>query len=101
MHRILIFGDSIAYGRGDPDGLGWTGRLAQTFRAKGFWNDIYTLGIPGNTSTDVLARIEHECKARSAKRAEDDRNTILIAVGNNDTKILTGEKQTCVSAEDF
>ncbi|MFH1401145.1 MAG: SGNH/GDSL hydrolase family protein, partial [Nanoarchaeota archaeon] len=47
------------------------------------------------------ARIEHECKARSAKRAEDDRNTILIAVGNNDTKILTGEKQTCVSAEDF
>lgn len=82
--NLCIFGDSIAYGSWDASG-GWVDRLrsylhgvtlASRFQSYYF---AYHLGIPGNTTGDVLARLPHEAKMREP-------HVIIFAVGINDAR---------------
>lgn len=88
--RILIFGDSITYGAWDAHG-GWADRLKEKLHqsaidqhanpSKTF--QLYNMGISGDTSTGLIARMEPEIVARkSATRPY----VILISIGTNDTK---------------
>ncbi|MFT4250363.1 MAG: SGNH/GDSL hydrolase family protein [Candidatus Woesearchaeota archaeon] len=88
MQGILVFGDSIAFGRGNNSQRGWSGRLREYFESLDEYNAVYTLAIPGETSTGLLKRIEIEAQARTKVLREEDTYTIIITIGINDAKLL-------------
>ncbi|MFQ5474516.1 MAG: SGNH/GDSL hydrolase family protein [Candidatus Nanoarchaeia archaeon] len=88
MKGILIFGDSIAQGRGESPNIGWAGHLQKEFEPKGFHNCVYKLGIPGATSTSLLKRFETEVKSRINYSRPEDKFIVMIAVGINDSRGL-------------
>jgi lysophospholipase L1-like esterase len=82
--EILCFGDSITFGEGD--GKGWTGRIKEWFEGTDSKRRVYNLGIPGETSTDLIKRFDSECKARVNPNEASDNYIIFIAIGANDLK---------------
>lgn len=84
MYGILAFGDSIVFGRGDNKDRGWVGRLRKYFEVKDYFNALYNLGVPGETSTDLLKRFDIEAKGRIRNKRSNDRYVIMIGIGNND-----------------
>jgi len=90
MSKYCIFGDSITRGAGDPEFNGWAGRFLREREipspSKGegqgevLGDDrVYVLGINGDTSAGLLARIEVEARARKA-------DVIVIMIGINDSR---------------
>ncbi|WP_328972176.1 GDSL-type esterase/lipase family protein [Streptomyces sp. NBC_00239] len=78
--RIVIVGDSIAYGRCDPQG-GWAARLAAShIAANETGHRVFNLAVPGSTLTDVSA----QTPALLAPRLPD---TLLVAAGINDSAL--------------
>ncbi|MEU4116765.1 GDSL-type esterase/lipase family protein [Kitasatospora sp. NPDC028055] len=78
--RIVIVGDSIAYGRCDPQG-GWTGHLAAAhIAADETRNRVFNLAIPGSTLADVSA----QTPALLPPRHPD---TLIVAAGINDSAL--------------
>ncbi|MFD5507226.1 GDSL-type esterase/lipase family protein [Streptomyces sp. NPDC127051] len=78
--RIVIVGDSIAYGRCDPRG-GWTGHLAAAHIAGNeAAHRVFNLAIPGSFLTDV----SEQTPALLAPRLPD---TLLVAAGINDSTV--------------
>ncbi|MFF5702835.1 GDSL-type esterase/lipase family protein [Streptomyces sp. NPDC012794] len=78
--RIVIVGDSIAYGRCDPQG-GWAARLAAAHIAENETaHRVFNLTIPGST----LAGVSEQTPALLAPRLPD---TILLAAGINDSAV--------------
>lgn len=61
---ICAFGDSIVNGVGDPQALGWFGRLIGDARAAGQPITAYNLGVRRNTSAAILERFEEETRRR-------------------------------------
>jgi len=88
MFGILVCGDSIAFGRGESPSVGWTGRLKAHFESLAFHNCLFNLGIPGDTSTNLLKRFETEIKYRVKYLREGDKYIVIIAIGINDTRGL-------------
>ncbi|MFD9791929.1 GDSL-type esterase/lipase family protein [Streptomyces sp. NPDC059070] len=81
--RIVIVGDSIAYGRCDPSG-GWAGRLAaEHIAADEEGNRVFNLAIPGSTLLDV----RDQTPGVLAPRLPD---TLLVAAGINDSALPVG-----------
>ncbi|MEW2133324.1 GDSL-type esterase/lipase family protein [Streptomyces sp. NPDC005435] len=75
--RIVIVGDSIAYGRCDPQG-GWAARLAAGhIAANETDNRVFNLAVPGAT----LAEIAEQTPALLPARLPD---TLVVAAGIND-----------------
>jgi acyl-CoA thioesterase I len=82
MHmRICFFGDSIVNGTGDPDCLGWVGRVCAAARQGGVDVTSYNLGIRRDTSTDILRRWRQEADLRLP--AEHPRR-LVFSFGVND-----------------
>ncbi|MFF4367611.1 GDSL-type esterase/lipase family protein [Streptomyces sp. NPDC001594] len=78
--RIVIAGDSIAYGRCDPRG-GWAARLAARHIAVNERDHrVFNLAVPGST----LAEVAEQTPALLAARRPD---TLLIAAGINDSAV--------------
>lgn len=86
MFGILVLGDSITFGRGESPTFGWSGRLKEYFEAQEFHNCLYNLGLPGDTSTNLLKRFETEVKARVKYIRPEDNYLILIGIGINDSR---------------
>ncbi|MBT4540776.1 hypothetical protein HOC35_04635 [Candidatus Woesearchaeota archaeon] len=103
MEGILCFGASITFGRGEIPNKGWCGRLKDYFEVKGSHNSVYNLGVPGQTTTDLLDRFDAEAKARIRMIRPNDKYLIIIAIGTNDCKWdYRHEKDNIrVSDEDF
>lgn len=82
--NICIFGDSIAYGAWDDAG-GWPDRLraylhGQTLRSHfQSYYFCYALGIPGDTTENLMRRFSAECAVREPQ-------VIIFAVGINDSR---------------
>ncbi|MFH0986759.1 MAG: GDSL-type esterase/lipase family protein [Candidatus Micrarchaeota archaeon] len=91
--RLLVIGDSLAWGAWDEKFHGWVNRLQLILEKRGEYKyEIFNLGIGGEHSRDMLKRIDCECKARlatdEAKRwFSKKENVIIIEVGKNDARI--------------
>jgi len=102
MHKILIFGDSIATGRGIEKSKTWASKLAQYFDAKDKWNTIvYNLCVQGESSTELLKRFTSGCNSRIQSSAPQDKIVIFIAEGINDSKGLNYPENYKTSLETF
>jgi lysophospholipase L1-like esterase len=107
MAQILAFGDSITDGAFDEEG-GWASRFQRFFMAENTTKNLakdeihffYNLGISGNTTADLLARIEVEAKARKVARP-DKRSVFVFAIGTNDSSIEKDSQETKVSVKIF
>lgn len=82
--RICVLGDGLVAGIGDARALGWVGRVsARTSREFGPVT-TYALGVPGETSTSLLARWREE----TIRRVDVDSGLarIVIGVGHEDVR---------------
>ena len=80
--NIVILGDSIVYGMGDYQMGGWVNRLKLKLeKREDFYYDVYNLGIPDDTSKDVLKRMTQEITSRFYQ----GRLIIIFGVGANDS----------------
>ncbi|KIF01276.1 hypothetical protein PL81_36470 [Streptomyces sp. RSD-27] len=78
--RIVIVGDSIAYGRCDPQG-GWAARLAaRHIAADETAHRVFNLAVPGSTLADVAEQTPGLLAARRP-------DTLLVAAGINDSAV--------------
>src|SRR4051794_3073952 len=90
--RVLVFGDSITYGKWDELG-GWADRLKQYYDAKAIksqtrdFPNVYNLGISANKTVDLMERFETETKARL-----EDPLALVFAIGINDSIIESGSE---------
>jgi acyl-CoA thioesterase-1 len=85
--RICFVGDSFTAGVGDPDSLGWVGRVAQQTHRAGVLLTSYNLGVRRDTSLDVQARFVQEVQRRLAAGAD---NRVVLSFGTNDTQLENG-----------
>jgi lysophospholipase L1-like esterase len=85
--RICVVGDSFVAGVGDPDHLGWVGRVAARVHRAGLPLSVYNLGVRRQTSRDLLARWQFECEQRLPAGAE---GRVAFSFGVNDTTEESG-----------
>jgi acyl-CoA thioesterase-1 len=79
--RICFVGDSITHGTGDPEYLGWVGRVMQHERQRRAELTSYNLGIRRDRSDQVRARWRAEVEARLPPEHE---GRVVFAFGAND-----------------
>jgi lysophospholipase L1-like esterase len=91
--EIGVWGDSITYGAGDSEALGWVGRLRKLLEANGDI-EVYNRGICGDTTDDLLKRFSAEADAIQP-------NTTIFAIGINDSKYLAGAMSSKVPLEKY
>lgn len=90
--RVLVFGDSIAWGAGDDEQGGWVERLKLWFQQTGKFHEIFNLGCPGEATRRILGRVDAESKARL--RPENiKRDVIILQLGLNDSQITLEENK--------
>ena len=75
--RICIFGASITWGIRDNEGGGWSCRLRNYFETNNYDVRVFNLGIPGDTTADLLKRFNVECAARKPE-------LVIFGLGGND-----------------
>lgn len=102
MCQIIAFGDSITYGFWDRQG-GWISRLRKWADEKNlefnnFYYRVYNQGIDGNTTKDLLERINNELPSR----VEPTTKTLIIfAIGINDSAFINKKKKNQVPIDIF
>lgn len=80
--RICVVGDELATGVGDARALGWVGRVvARTNFGRPAM--VFTLAIPGETSTQLSTRWEGETSTRFGPEQETE-NRLVVALGRHD-----------------
>jgi lysophospholipase L1-like esterase len=82
--KLIVMGDSGAYGWGDPDHGGWCERLRRHWMGLPDGPVIYNLGVRGDGLERVAARLGPEVGARGELRRQRPQG-ILLSVGLNDT----------------
>jgi lysophospholipase L1-like esterase len=85
--RICFVGDSFVNGTGDPEYVGWTGRVCIAARQAGYALTSYNLGVRRDTSTDIAARWRDECVRRLPSSCD---GRIVFSFGVNDTTLEQG-----------
>ncbi|MFW6231173.1 MAG: SGNH/GDSL hydrolase family protein [Nanoarchaeota archaeon] len=101
MYGVMLFGDSIAFGRGNLPSYSWAILLKQEFEKHNKFNTFYNLAIPGETSTTLLKRFNTEVKARAAYKRKDDHFHIIISIGMNDCKGINSEAKIQVPKKTY
>jgi acyl-CoA thioesterase-1 len=81
---VLFFGDSFVAGAGDPQGLGWVGRVAAAAWAAGVPLTAYNLGVRREPSVDVVARWRAEAAPRIVPEADC---RVVFSFGANDATL--------------
>jgi len=90
---IGFWGDSITYGSGDSEGLGWVGRLRRSASVDDY-HQFYNFGVCGDTSAGVRKRFGVEYETTHPEQ-------VVIALGINDAKLPTGGDGNLVPLPDF
>jgi acyl-CoA thioesterase-1 len=96
--RVLVFGDSIAYGAWDTEG-GWVERLKKkahqtTVESAGNKKiQILNMGIGGDSSSKVLARMAAEIESR---RSNSWPFVFVFTFGANDERSINNEAETAL-----
>lgn len=83
--RICFIGDSFVNGSGDPEYLGWTGRVCATAPNRGASLTHYNLGVRGETSVQIAQRWLGEVTPRMPTAAN---GRVVFSFGTNDTNFL-------------
>ncbi len=78
--RICVVGDAFAAGVGDPKALGWTGRVAARTPG-GAEQAVFSLGVPGEATSGLVARWQAETGRRFADGAD---NRVVVGLGRGD-----------------
>jgi lysophospholipase L1-like esterase len=86
--RICFVGDSFVNGTGDPECLGWTGRICVNANKKGYDITYYNLGIRRDTSSDIAKRWLQEVSLRLPKEYD---GRVVFSFGLNDTTVENGK----------
>jgi len=81
--RIVVIGDELAAGAGDPKALGWVGRVAARTTAHPP-PVVLTIAVPGETTTALSARWEDETNRRLDPEAGEDGHHMVVALGRAD-----------------
>lgn len=90
MSKILVFGDSLAYGKWDKEG-GWVARLRRYIDEKYNLQDgknfqVYNLSVPGEVVIRMVDRFEKELSARLLMQENtNNKNIVIFAIGINDS----------------
>ncbi len=92
--NICVFGDSITWGAHDFEKGGWVERLKSYCLENHNGVNVYNLGIPGNTTEDLLKRFENEAKTREPK-------VVIFAIGINDSLYMQTKGDYNVSLDKF
>ncbi|MEB3349456.1 MAG: GDSL-type esterase/lipase family protein [Cyanobacteriota bacterium] len=82
--KLVVLGDSGAYGWGDPLEGGWCERLRRHWMDLPGGPVLYNLGVRGDGLERVAARLPLEVSCRGELRRQRPQG-ILLAVGLNDT----------------
>lgn len=85
--RICFVGDSFVNGTGDPECLGWAGRICAAALRGGRALTYYNLGVRRETSADIRERWEREIQARLPEGAD---NRVVLSFGANDATLEEG-----------
>ncbi|MDD3284612.1 MAG: GDSL-type esterase/lipase family protein [Patescibacteria group bacterium] len=92
--NICIYGASITWGASDSQCGGWAERLKSYCIENHDDINVYNLGIPGNTTKDLLKRFESEAKIRKSDFA-------IFAIGTNDSSYIKSKDNPLVSLKEF
>ncbi len=79
--RICFVGESFVNGTGDPECLGWTGRICVNANQKGYDITYYNLGVRGETSRNLKQRWLTEVSYRLRKEYD---GRVVFSFGAND-----------------
>lgn len=80
--RLCFVGDSLVNGTGDPDCLGWSGRVCASQCRQGQRVTYYNLGVRRETSADISDRWFKEVSCRLLNVAD---GRVIFSFGTNDT----------------
>lgn len=104
MVQIFAFGHSITYGNWDTEG-GWVQRLREFLDERALEkqdeelvSEVLNLGIPGETSEELLERFEDELERRLW---EEEEQVIIFQTGTNDSQVLVESGETMVDRKSF
>jgi lysophospholipase L1-like esterase len=93
--RICFLGESFVNGTGDPECLGWTGRICATLQARGYAITHYNLGVRAETSRDLKRRWLGEVTYRLPPSID---GRVVFSFGVNDMGVM-GQAQGIELAE--
>ena len=86
--RVCFVGDSFVASVGDPEHLGWTGRLCAGSERAGLPVTRYVLGVRRQTTAEVADRWAAECRPRLSGGDWEPR--VVLSTGVNDTTEVDG-----------
>jgi lysophospholipase L1-like esterase len=87
--RICFIGESFVNGTGDPEFLGWTGRVCRHAESKGYAITHYNLGVRAETSRYLKQRWRSEVSYRLPPEYD---GRVVFSFGVNDSG-WAGKKQ--------
>ncbi|MFC5999565.1 GDSL-type esterase/lipase family protein [Quadrisphaera sp. GCM10027208] len=79
--RICVVGDELVAGVGDRRALGWVGRVAARTAVQVPATGVFALGVPGESTSGLLARWREETDLRFATDAD---NRLAVGLGRAD-----------------
>ncbi|CAK6692583.1 GDSL-type esterase/lipase family protein [Synechococcus sp. CCY9201] len=82
--KLVVLGDSLVYGWGDPEHGGWCERLRRHWMGLPQGPVLYNLGVRGDGLERLSARLPAEVHCRGELRRQRPQG-ILIGIGLNDT----------------
>lgn len=95
--NYIIIGDSITYGIGDFESCGWAtmfkNYIVKKDDSKVCNNYVHIAGFPGDTSSDILAKIDVILQAFLHKEFS---NTVILSIGVNDTQVFNGKPKNTI-----
>ena len=98
-HRVVVFGDSIAWGACDSQG-GWVHRLkVDICNQKDLDYSLYNCGVDGDTTQSLLKRFKIEHTARYYPY--NDEHIVIFAIGLNDSVSINTKGNFTVPLHEF
>ena len=101
MVKILVFGDSIAWGAFDNQKGGWVERLKthflQNYKNQGIW--VYNFSVSSNDTRGVLNFLESDIKKINQIEKED--LILLFSIGSNDPRYIDEPNNIFISEKEF
>jgi acyl-CoA thioesterase-1 len=94
--RICFVGDSMTNGTGDPEYLGWVGRVMQDERKRRTELTSYNLGVRRDRTDQIQARWKAEVEARLLPEHE---GRVVFSFGANDVVQEVPLAKTLADAE--